>query len=189
MKSENEDKCVRKYNSFDTKQYLDTFFIDQDRSCKSIYDEYIHNDKKIISCRKISSPISSPLSSLVPSQISFEQINKLFDRKVSRCLSSPRINPQPFEQIDNISNFQRTISCPVHTNTHIQNVRGFALNASNYSLSDDNECVEMVVNKNYLLKKNRSLSCGSVLNFYTQKPKNLRWFYNQRIVLRNEHTK
>jgi hypothetical protein len=49
----------------------------------------------------------------------------------------------------------------------------------------DNCNIDELVPDNYLIKKNRSMSCDSILNYYLYKPICIRWLYNKNIVVKN----
>ena len=188
-------------------EYFNNFFIDKEN--ESIYEEDIVKDKVILSRRKLSSPITSPLSlinecdnndtddsniyrlvsssrrskMLTPMSSPIQKIDNNDDRNIYRLVSSSSIQQidDDTDDIDiNDRNIYRLASLPACSPT-VQLV--------SYKKLMKKYVTDKLVSKNYLVKKNRSLSYESILNFYNKIPKNKRWFYNQKIVSKNEHIK
>ena len=140
-----------------------------------VKEEDIVKDKVILSTLKLSSPISYPLLSLIK-QSNID--DKYYIHKLASSCKS-RIS-KLIQKIDNDDkNINRLASSPSCSQT-VQLVAYKRL---------DKYFTDKLVSKNYLVKKNRSLSYESILNFYNKIPKNKRWFYNQKIVSKNEHIK
>lgn len=170
-------------------EYFNNFFIEKES--ESIYEEDIVKDKVILSTRKLSSPISYPLLSLIKQYDNFD-----IDDKYIHKLVSPRIS-KPIQKIDNSNrNIYRLASSIEKTDNDDKKI---------YRLTSLPSCsqtfqlvaykklnkyfTDKIVSKNYLVKKNRSLSYESILNFYNKIPKCNKWYYNQRIASKNEHIK
>ena len=171
-------------------EYFNNFFIEKEN--ESIYEEDIVKDKVILSTRKLSSPISYPLLSLNKQS---DIDDKYYIHKLSSSCKS-RIS-KPIQKIDNSDkNIYRLSSSIEQTDNDDKNIyRLSSLPSCSQTIQliaykRLNKCfTDEIVTKNYLIKKNRSLSYESILNFYNKIPKSDKWYYNQRIASKNEHIK
>lgn len=169
-------------------EYFNNFFIEKESG--SIYEEDIVKDKVILSTRKLSSPISYPLLSLIKqSDIDDE---KYIHKLASSCKS--RIS-KLIQKIDNDKNIYRLASSSIEQTDDKNIYRLSSLPSCSQTVQLvaykrlNKNFTDKIVSKNYLVKKNRSLSYESILNFYNKKPKSNKWYYNQRIASKNEHMK
>ena len=143
MQKEHPDLLIEN----DTCDFMNNFFIEKDTTKLPIYEEDIVCKKVLLTSKKIRSPISSPIQSLVnkPTLCRYHS-----DQNSCSKYLFPMIELTQYRTIE--KKYQENIQ-------------------------------EILVSKNYLLKKNRSYSYDSILNFYTNKTKRKRWFYNKKVAL------
>jgi len=148
---------------------LDNFFID--KKISSSYTD-IFNNKILLSNKKISSPIACltpcPMTSRKSYHDSSFELSSIASLRSSpiaslRSSSIARLRSSPIASIK--SSFYQDDYC------------------------NDNSSSDILVSNNYLLKKNRSLSCDSLLNYNISKKITTRYIYNKKIILNENRIK
>jgi len=111
--------------------------LDYNKDVMSLSYSNIFNNKKLLTNKKISSPIASLRSSMIPN---------ICQLSISSLKSSPIASHK------------------------------LSFHEDNYY----NDNINILVSSNYLLKKNRSLSCDSPLNYNISKKITMRYLYNKK---------